>query len=69
MKQNVNTKNIHVKSDEGVPVIIGCCPECDNGDRSLIILNFRQMSEHRGSLVMQCITCDSKYKTDVRYEG
>jgi hypothetical protein len=69
VEHNSNIKNIYVKPDEGVPVIIGQCPECNNGHRSLIIIDFKQTSDERGNLTMQCMACNSKYKTDVRYAG
>lgn len=52
---------------DGLPVIVGKCPKCNNGDRSLILTDFipNPFKPENGALFIQCMCCNTMYKRRV----
>lgn len=61
------SKAIRVVNDMGVMSVVGECPSCHRGDRSLIIVDFipNYFSSISSTVYMKCITCDTTYESQV----
>jgi len=66
-RSNRPTKPIRVVNDMGVMSVVGECPSCQTGERSLIITDFIQnfFSSTQSTVYMRCIACDTTYETTV----
>ena len=62
-----SNKPIRVVNDMGVMSVVGECPSCQTGDRSLIITDFVQnfFSSTQSTVYMRCLACDTTYETTV----
>ena len=51
----------------GVMSVVGECPSCHTGDRSLIIIDFVHnfFSRTSSTVYMKCIVCETTYETTV----
>ena len=60
-------KPIRVINDMGVMSVVGECPSCQIGTRSLIITDFIQnfYTSTKGIVCMKCIVCETAYETTV----
>jgi hypothetical protein len=58
---------IRVVQDQGVLSVLGKCPSCYKGDRSLIITDFEPSYFGRvhSTVFMRCLACDATYQTQV----
>lgn len=61
------SKNIRVVTDMGVMSVIGECPSCHRGERSLVIIDFvpNYFSSISSTVYMKCIACDTTYESQV----
>lgn len=55
--------------DRGVPVLVGDCPSCRRGERSLIIVDFvpNYLREIDSTVYIRCVCCSELYQTRVKY--
>ena len=60
-------KPIRVVNDMGVMSVVGECPSCQTGNRTLIITDFVQnfFSSTSSTVYMKCIVCETTYETTV----
>ena len=67
-ERRLNSDNISVVTDKGVPSIIGECPMCQRGTRSLIIADFvpNRLSPIESTVYIKCIACLSLYQTKTK---
>jgi hypothetical protein len=61
------SKPIRVVNDMGVMSVVGECPSCCRGDRSLVIVDFvpNYFSSISSTVFMKCLTCDTTYESQV----
>lgn len=61
------SKSIRVVNDMGVMSVVGECPSCQRGDRSLVIIDFvpNYFSSISSTVYMKCLTCDTTYESQV----
>lgn len=60
-----SNSNIFICAEmDGLPVIVGKCPKCNNGDRSLILTDYipNPFAPENGAVFLQCIGCSSMFK-------
>jgi hypothetical protein len=62
--------SIVIGSEDGgkIPVVIGKCPSCGVGDRSLIIIDFikAKQPETENVVYLRCLCCDTILRRKVR---
>lgn len=65
MKQiDNNEKNVYIAVDRNVPVIVGNCPTCNTGSRSLILIDYNKKSKYNNDLLhIKCACCFNSFKT------
>lgn len=58
---------IQIFLDGNLPVIVGECPKCKNGDRGMVLVDYvhNPVNEHRSTVYMKCISCLAVYQTNV----
>jgi len=61
------SNGIRVINDMGVMSVVGQCPSCHRGERSLIIVDFlpSPFSSISSTVYMKCIVCDTTYESQV----
>jgi len=68
-QRRIENNTISVVTDRGVPSIIGECPNCHSGDRSLIIADFvpNRLMPVESTVYITCIGCSSIFQTKTKH--
>ena len=68
MTANKHTsESIFVADENGLPVIIGRCPSCKRGTRSLILVDFVPKAKANASSVyLRCLCCSSIHHRQIK---
>lgn len=58
---------VQIFLDGNIPVVIGECPKCHNGDRSLILVDFVSNPVHpnKSTIYVKCMQCTGVYQTNI----
>ena len=53
--------------DDNIPVIVGNCPSCGLGDRTLILVDYvrNPRNEDRSTVYVKCVACTSVFQTNI----
>ena len=53
--------------DGSLPVVIGDCPRCGVGDRSLILIDYvhNPLHEDRSTVYIKCVACTQVFQTNI----
>lgn len=66
--KDINDKDVYIAVDRSVPVVIGNCPTCNCGSRSLILTNYsKRMNYLNDVLQIKCVNCSNTFKTTIEY--
>lgn len=59
MEQRSNKIRVCTEAGSGVPVVVGDCPACEMGDRTLILLGYLPsfMGPAYNELFFKCVCC------------
>lgn len=54
--------------DGNLPIIVGDCPNCGVGDRSLILIDYVHNPKHEGmsTCYLKCVACTNVIQTNVK---
>ena len=66
---NLNNHDVILAVENNVPVVVGKCPKCERGDRSMILLDYvhNKRDTTASMLYIQCMCCSSIYQTKVTH--
>lgn len=69
VEQRKHLSNTFAVQEMGLPILLGECPNCRRGDRSLIIVDFVPNKKHNteSTLYVECIACSSLYQSKVKH--
>lgn len=64
----IQSNNIYIVDDRGIPSVVGNCPSCKKGDRSMILIDFvPNRSRYEFSTVyLRCICCNTVHQKQIR---
>lgn len=66
--KTLNNGDVYIAVDRSVPVIIGNCPTCNCGSRSLIIMNYTKKTSYLNDVIhIKCTGCLDSFKTSIEY--
>jgi hypothetical protein len=66
--KDITDKDVYIAVDMSVPVVIGNCPTCNCGSRSLILINYsKRINYLNGVLHIKCVNCYNTFKTTIEY--
>jgi hypothetical protein len=62
------SNSIQIVGDGSVPVVIGDCPSCGSGDRSMILIDYvPNMGNPENSMVyLRCMCCSSIHQRKIK---
>lgn len=60
-------EGIRVYLDGNVPVIVGECPRCKNGDRGMVLIDYVNNPHHpdKSTIYMKCVQCTGVWQTNI----
>jgi hypothetical protein len=63
----VSKSGFQVFLDGNLPVVVGECPKCKNGDRGMVLVDYvhNPVNEHRSTVYIKSIACFSVYQTNI----
>lgn len=63
-----DTKPIRMYLDGNLPIIVGDCPSCGVGDRSLILIDYvhNPVNEDRSTVYVKCVSCSNVFQTNIK---
>ena len=59
---------IYVVDDRGIPSVVGNCPTCGMGDRTLVLIDFIPSKTHYelSKLYLRCICCSTIHQKQIK---
>lgn len=63
----MSESQVRMYLDGNLPVIVGECPRCKNGDRGLVLVDYVHNPNHENSstIYMKCIQCTGVWQTNI----
>lgn len=64
----MNDDQIKMFLDDNIPIVIGKCPSCHAGDRSLILIDYVHNPHYEGksTVYMKCMACFGVFQRTIR---
>lgn len=63
-----SANGLQVYLDGNLPVVVGECPKCQNGDRSLVLVDYvhNPVHEDRSTVYIKCISCMGVFQSNIK---
>ena len=61
------TEGIKIYLDGNLPVVVGECPKCRNGDRGMVLVDYvsNPLVPYSSTIYVKCISCTGVWQTNI----